>query len=202
MQTSTGFPLTIRTVRTGSAVPFNLPAEITSAYLSDLAGNPRSGSVTVGALAYFTMNVANKNSGVLQMNISISLFDSNAVPIAQMNVPCSLPSFGASPEVLGVPIPTSAHSGVAYGYADVYTSLPKDGGYPISLEKAFTFTITGGVLGSGDAPTTSGSTGDYSLTFRLPKDNSVDGTNTIYASVSHGGETQKASTTSTYRRFQ
>ena len=103
-------------------------------------------------------------------------------------------------ETGSIPIPNNAHIGTAYGYANVYSDFPQNGGYPLSQEQPFTFTIAAGannVPASGSAPSNSGSAGTYSMTFTIPQTGgtTLSGTYTVYASGSWSGYYGTATTT-------
>jgi hypothetical protein len=86
-------------------------------------------------------------------------------------------------------IPSWVHYGTAYGYLDVYSAWPSQGGVPVAEEKAFQFTISGGNPFQGTPPTTSGSNvinGYFGMTFRLPK-YATTGAYTAYSSVNYQG---------------
>jgi hypothetical protein len=191
--------LIIRTIRTGTSTPFNLPAETSSAYLSNQAGQPLSNpTVQVGALGLFTMNLVNHQSATLNMFITINIYDSNAVPIGAVGASVQLLGDTTGFAVVSLPIPTSAHAGLAQGYANIYTTWPSSGGVRIAHEKPFQFTITGGIAGQGKTPTSSSDSGSYNLTFCLPK-TTPDGTYSVYTSSSYNGAIGARSTTFTVK---
>ena len=119
VQDSNGNILIIRTLKTGIANPPSLPAQI-SAYLSDQSEHPQS-SIQAGALSYFTTNLVNNDNLALSMLITINLFDSDGIPIGQISEQCSLLSEKTGSAILSIQIPNWAHTGTAYGYANIYT---------------------------------------------------------------------------------
>jgi hypothetical protein len=99
---------------------------------------------------------------------------------------------------VNIPIPAAAHTGTAYGYADLYSGLPSNldtSGTPMAQEQAFQFTITGtSVHSSGPAPTSASPTaGAYSLTFKLPKF-CPDGAYKVYVSTIYNDQVATAQT--------
>lgn len=188
IEDSNGNTLVIRTLRTGTSTTSSLPAQISSAYLSDSSENPQS-SIQAGGLGYFTVNLVNNDNVERSMLVTINLFDSAGIPIGQISEPCSLMSSQTDPAILSIPIQTWAHNGVAYGYANIYTNWPSDGGVPISLEQSFNFTITGGANSISNIYSCNANQGIYSLTFRLPAMGLAGVIYSVYVSTSYSGTT-------------
>ncbi len=185
-----GGPLILRTVQTGSGTPSNLAEQINSAYPTNGQGGNQIGTVQNNAWAYFSVSVTDIDGKSYNgMVLAISLFDGNGVPLGFVSPTLSMgagTTQTAYPEIL---IPSTAHSGTAYGYVDLYSTLPQNNGFPMAQELPFQFTISGGTPSSGPAPSTSSvAAGAYSLTFKLPKTpDSVfpKGAYKVYASSSY-----------------
>lgn len=186
---SGGVPIVLRTIQTGTATEFSEPEKITSAYTSDADGNPVPPSFYSGTDGDFSMVVANQDDQLWTTLIAISIYDGNGVPLGVYTAQVSVGADASQTETGSIPIPTTAHSGTAYGYADVYTNFPQNGGYPLAQEYPFTFTIVGSNPAAGSAPSNSGSAGVYSMTFTLPQiqDNAPSGTYQVYASGTWSG---------------
>ncbi len=189
-----GASMILRTIQTGTTQGFNQPEQISSAYSSDASGTIHVGTFLNGANGYFTAVVTNNGNQLRSTLVAISIYDGNGVPLGLATASISLGAQASQPETLSIPIPTSAHTGTAYGYADVYTDWPQNGGVPLAQEQAFQFTISGGAPAFGSAPTSSGNAGAYSMTFTLPKNTQL-GNYPVYASAIYSGLLGTASTT-------
>lgn len=190
-------PLVLRTVQTGSGTLSSLSEQINSAFLSNLGGGQVS-TIQSGGTAYFTASVTDQDGQEHDnMLLAVTVFDGNGVPLgvglSQMTVDVGAPQTAT----VGVPIYSWAHSGTAYGYADLYSGYPQNGGVPMASEASFQFKISGGTPSSGPAPTTSSATaGAYSLTFKLPPEraNFPDGACKVYASTYYSKQYATAQT--------
>lgn len=187
-----GIPLILRTVKTGATQVLNQPEKISSALSSDLSGNAVESFVT-GSNGYFTVTVKNQDNQIHSTILSICLFDGNGIPLGLSYSTLVIGAMATQTSTVSIPIPSTAHSGTAYGYANVYSALPKDGGIPLAEEQSFQFTISGGKPSSGSGPSASGDSGVYSISFRLPKDSQV-GTYAVYAASSYSGLKTTATT--------
>ena len=194
---SGGGPMVLRTVQSGSGTVSGLPEQISAAYPTSGIGGSQIGTVQNGELGYFSVIVEDLDSQAHNnMQLAITIFDGNGVPIGISTSTLSLGAGATQTESVSIPIPTTAHSGPAYGYADLFSSLPSSGGVPLAQEQSFEFTISGGTASSGPAPSTSSPTaGAYSLTFKLPKQ-CPDGAYEVYATATWADQsTTTASTT-------
>jgi hypothetical protein len=191
---SGGASVVLRTIQTGTTQGFNQAEKITSAYSSDASGTVHVSSFQNGANGYFTAVVTNQDNQLHNALVAISIYDGNGMPLGLATAAISIGTGASQPETLSIPIPTTAHSGTSYGYANVYTDWPKNGGVPLAQEQPFQFTISGGAPAFGSAPTNSGNAGSYSMTFTLPK-NTQKGNYQVYASSEYSGLFGTASTT-------
>jgi hypothetical protein len=186
-------PMVLRTVQTGSTEVINLPEQITTAYSSNSGGSPASVAQN-GNLGYFTASITDTDDQAHTGLLVISIYDGNGVPLGLVYTTMSIGAEATQSPTLSIPVPTTAHSGTAYGYADLYSGFPQNGGIPLAQEQSFQFTISGGTSSSGPAPTTvSATAGAYSLTFKLPK-TCPDGAYTVYASASYANQDVTAQT--------
>lgn len=193
IQDSAGKILVIRTLRTGTSTPSSLSCQISSAYLSDMSGNPQN-SIQTGALGYFTVDLVNNADVVQTMLVTINLYDNDGIPIGQISEQCSLLANTSGVAILSIQIPTYARSGIAYGFADVYSDWPSNDGVPLGLEQAFQFTILNGLSSIGSILSSNSNQGTYSLTFRLPTMGPANDNYTVYASTSYAGSITTEST--------
>jgi hypothetical protein len=196
IQDPNGNTAVIRTLSTGAAVPYSIPATISQAFLCNGQEQPitsisiPSGSNAIIPTFYFSVN---NNLGTFQsMIVTLNVYDSNGVPVAVAYQPISAGGYSSADAVVDFNIPSWAHYGTAYAYVDVYNTWPNQGGYPLGEEYAFQFTITGGTALQGTPSTTQSLNGDpthyFSTTFRLPKyQDLTPGTYTAYFSTNYLG---------------
>jgi hypothetical protein len=180
------------------AKPGNLSASITAAYICDAGGNQLT-SIPLGAYPSIYINVQNLNaSNAQQVLATLSIFDSNGVPIAFYSSWLNIDNYPATSFVRSnFNISPDPHYGTAYAYVDVFSALPSNKGVPLGLEYDFTFNITGGTPFQGTPPTTNSLNGldhYYNFTFRLPKQCQT-GEYTIYTTANYYGVAGKANTT-------
>ena len=197
---STGAPMVVRTIQPGASQPSNVSALILSAYLSDSSGNQQT-SVPLPTLdneanPYFDVTVQNNLGVILPVLVTLNVFDSNGVPITVDSQPLSIGSYSTGNLITNFLIPSFAHYGNAYAYANVYTNWPSKGGVPLRPEKSFQFTITGGAAFTGFVPTSYGFGGFYNYTFTLPHDCAL-GTYTEYTTANYQSLYGAATTTFT-----
>ncbi len=201
VQDPTGNTTIIRTIQTGSSVPFSQPAYVSAAYLCNTGGNqitsipiPNGVNQVIPSLYVAVNNNLNSAQTIL---ITFNLFDSNGVPISVAHQQISADALASSSAIVPFQIPSWAHYGSAYAYVDVYSDWPSHGGIPLGLEKAFQFTITGGTPFSGTPPTTNSFNGIYqyyNFSYRLPKNTAI-GTYTAYSTANYLGIPGEKSTT-------
>jgi hypothetical protein len=174
----------IRTVSAGT-IP-NPLGTITSAYLSNLAGNPLT-SVQSGGLAYFTIQVINNDALPRDLVAIVSVYDNNGVPLSSGGIKQTQLSSGTGfTATVSVAIPSWAAGGQAYAYGELYSNWPDQGGYPLAPETTIPFTLIGATQGFNQPSTSSGSQGSYSLSFRLgPR--ALLGQNDVYISAYSNG---------------
>jgi hypothetical protein len=184
----TGDVVVTRVVKTGSP-PSSLQAQITSAYLSDSAGNHQS-TIQAGKLAYFTFEFVNNGEPGQSVLITINLYDSSGMPIAVIR---GEPTRSGR-AILSIQVPSWAHSGVAHGFANIYSGWPRMGGVPLALEQSFEFSISNGVTESGGVSSVASNQGSYSLLFNLSPRAEM-GVYAVFASSSYSGTVALKNTT-------
>lgn len=192
-----GASMVLRTIQTGTVTVFGAPEKISTAYASDGSGNPAA-AFSNGGNGYFSVQVANQDHQARLVEIAISIFDGNGVPLGLYTAQVQIGANANQLETGSIPIPTDAHFGTAYGYADVYSDLPQNGGIPLAPEQSFTFNIaagTGNGPATGPAPVNSGNAGVYSMTFTLPSvKDTQGGTYQVYVSSEYSGVPGTATT--------
>jgi len=195
---SAGAPMVIRTVRTGNSNPNSITANIASAYLCNQGGAEQSSiplpTATNQAQPYYYVDVVNNNGTTIPMLVTMNVYDSNGVPIALTSQMIYPGPYSDGTVLNNFNIPSWAHYGTATAYVDVYSDWPANGGVPYGFETTFQFTITGGTPFTGTPTTTQGASGNYSLTFRIPKTAAL-GTYTVYTGADYLGIYGSASTT-------
>jgi hypothetical protein len=193
---SNGNTIVIRTLNTGASNPSNLPIQISSAYMSDLSGANQQSNIQVETLGYFSIKLLNNYNAIQNMLVTVNIYDSDGVPIGEISGGCSLIAGQSGTATLSIQIPSWAHKGIAYGYANVYTDSPAKGGVPITNEQSFKFTITNGLaVLTGSAPSNTANQGSYTCTFRLPTKGMPDSIYKVAASSSYSGTTVTKNTT-------
>ncbi len=193
IQDSQGKTLIIRTINTETATLPDVPIQITSAYLSDSSQNPKS-TTKAGTLAYFAITLSNTDSMAHNMIVAVCLFDSDGIPIGQISQPCALLAGKNSPAILGIPIPSWAHSGTVRCFANVYDDMPSNNGVPLAIERSFDFTLIAGATSKVNALSSHYNQGAYGLTFCFPTMGPANVRYTIYTSSVYAGVTTTKST--------
>jgi hypothetical protein len=190
---STDHIMIIRTLSTGITIPYGIAATISQAYLSDASENQISSisipSASNPVIPRLYFKVTNNLNTVQSVIVTLNVYDSNGVPIAETSQPMSgIPSLSSEVSLVDFSIPSWAHFGTAYAFVNVYSNWPSQGGVPLGEENAFQFTITGGTPFQGTPPLTNSLNGlpykNFNTTFRLPL-NSALGQYTAYSSTSY-----------------
>lgn len=181
---SKGGLLVLRSVNTAATTASSMPAQINSAFLSDLTGSSRY-SIDAGNLGYFAINLMNNDNVLHNMLVTVNIYDSSGIPIGIAVGETSLLPGRSGTAMLSIQIPIGVHSGVAFGYANVFTDYPNEGGFPLAVETQFQFTVNGALnSANSSAAKTTAHQDAYSLTFRLPTKGSPDGVYTVYVASS------------------
>jgi len=173
---SANIPFTFRTRPTGPEPKSNWPINFTQLYPCDSNGISKYiFQQLTNLLVFFTVT----NHGVIDRHVlvAISVYDHNNVPFVTRIPYSAYLEAGRSTTVIFSPdpIPLWTALGTATIYANVYSDLPKTGGYPYSPEQVATFTITSfGGYSSMEAQTYDTTstilqtTGTYDLSLRIP----------------------------------
>jgi len=149
-----------------------------------------------GVVPYYYIRVINNRATDLSMLLSITIFDSNGVPISidYQRTPLVIAHSSFVEGHTNFIIPSSAHYGTAYAFVNVLSDLPSNGGLPYGLEYVFQFTITGATAFSGTPTTSSSLNGNYQFSYRIPK-TAATGEYTAYTTSNYLGTTGSKSTT-------
>ena len=108
---------------------------------SDHLGNPAS-SFNRGTIGYFKAVVNSTSDESEIVLVTVNVYDSSSVSLGVVSFKGMIMP-GTSIFILGIPIPTAAHSGTARVYANTFTDWPFKGGLPYGPEKSATFQILG-----------------------------------------------------------
>lgn len=177
-QWSNGNPVLFRTANTGSNPSAPQTLTTTSLYCSDQFGAPKS-NIKRGTIGYFTVEIYNNNDTTVNsyyltltvLNIANGVVDSIYFAAANLLLPH---------QSITITMPFSVQATVPLGtatvYANIFTQLPKDGGYAIALERNATFSITSTALSAGQTspanltPDSSIQTsGSWLINFSIPR---------------------------------
>jgi len=196
------YPILFRTLPTGTPPSTPESIEITSLFLSDNFGKPKS-TVMRNTIAYFNITLKNNNATKLNFNFTISCFDSAQGIIDSNYFATSLLAHDTNTMVIPFYLPDRVPTGSAIAYANTFTKQPKDGGYAISKEKSATFTITSiaGFSAQGQAQTLAAEggvhamAGTFATQFKIPIYHIPGiGNYTIYTSSRYRNQLAKAQT--------
>lgn len=186
---SADLPFVFRTRPTGPIATDDWLVNFTALFPSDSNGNPKYSFKKGDALWIFVTIRNFDTTSEHYVIICIVLYDGNSVPIGAW-----FPSFGniqanSSKTIFFRAfgkIPTSASTGTAIIYANAYSNLPKDGGFPYCPEKTATFTITSSTTASSTLTNEPvyvlSSDGSYNLSFKIPSHEARTGNYTVYVS--------------------
>jgi hypothetical protein len=189
----TNTPFTFRTAKTGSITPTNCPVNFTQFYPSDSNGNPKY-TFKKGSNLWIFYEAKNHDSVNHKVIITISIHNPENIPIyATFSSTTTLePGRSITLLFLALPITTDLTVGTYKIYANAYSDLPKNFGYPYCPEQTATFTVTDLTSGSSmnlqKLPIQSLQTnGTYTSSFKLPRIGRI-GTYTIYVGTRYQGE--------------
>lgn len=189
-----GHRLTIRTLFSGPDTEDGWQIKILNVIPCDQMGNPKNGFYK-GELAYFKVEIQNNLNIEVEATVTLTLYyadGTSAIAGPIYNGPFSP---GSVWFVASIGIPSEASTGLGIIYANLYTDMPKNNGYPLCPEKAANFTI----LGSGSPAQYMETTpptekGEFQLLFKTPKTDSFLGTYTTYVSTTYMDEQAFANT--------
>jgi nitrous oxidase accessory protein len=108
---------------------------------TDNLGNPSS-NFNRGAIAYFKVTVNNTSVDPEIVLVTVNAYDSSSASLGVVSFK-GLIMPGISVFILGLPIPSTAHTGTGRIYANTFTDWPFAGGLPYAPEKSSTFQVLG-----------------------------------------------------------
>jgi hypothetical protein len=158
-----GEPVILRT-RTTGALPQSTGVFIQSLTTCDQVGNPLY-TFERGTLCYFKMSLQNTGTS-RYVEITLNIFDARNIAYEAFTAFKGLLFNGTTSYLISDPIPQDISPGNATAYINVFTSLPKAGGFALCLEEKAPFTIIDGTsppLPSEAQPPL----GFYNLTFLI-----------------------------------
>jgi len=174
-----GEPMIIRTSQTGTNLAPSF-LKVINVYPSDIYGNPKDSYIRGIDVAYFNITLKNTHpdpTNMMNLTISITIYDSNSVSLAA--VPClsGYPLLGNNSvftSLFPMPIPSWASLGSANAFVSICSDYPYPpyNGHPYVPETAAPFQIV--EMGGGSLTTpqstpsaTALSKGAYQQTFKL-----------------------------------
>ncbi len=175
----------LRTLETGPIDPNNWPLEILEVYSCDSNGNPKS-SVQPGGNIGFKVRVRNNAVNPFDIRVMLSLVYSNKAPFKVFKVFNG--SIGGEQTMAWtqypIPIPDGAVTGNTTVYANIYNSLPKNGGFALCPEKSASFSIGTG----GPAPSPPSSNGQFTVEMAISRILVWLGNYTVYSRAMYSYE--------------
>jgi len=105
----------------------------------DQTGHPKD-AFKKGTIAYFKVTVNNTCLGPENVLLTVNIYDSDGATIGVGSFQGPITP-GVSIFILGLPIPTYAHVGIAAVYANAFSDWPHKGGVPYCPEMSATFEI-------------------------------------------------------------
>jgi hypothetical protein len=135
------YPILLRTMSTGTLPQTQQTIDILSLFSCTQSGTPKS-SFTRGTMAYFNVTLRNNNYTTTFFTVTLSFLDSAKGIVDSINWSDSVIAFGRASYIVPMLIPDAARTGTTTVYANVFSKMPKIGGYAIAREKNSTFTVT------------------------------------------------------------
>ncbi|MEM1551130.1 MAG: dockerin type I domain-containing protein [Candidatus Bathyarchaeia archaeon] len=166
--------------------PHSWRIEIIDTFIADYYGRPVS-QAKRGSLYFIWVRFKNNQSNYIKANITYTIYDSEGNPLYSDRVAQNVPPGGPHEFVSAFTVPTDAALGTAKIYANAYSNLPQDKGYPHCPEKSSTFEIISSTASQKTSSTSITNTiqqneSSYSTSFRL-KTGIQTGTYTAHATA-------------------
>ncbi len=157
--------------------------EIIDTFIADYYGRPVS-QVKRGSLYFIWVRFKNNQSNFIKANITYTIYDSENNPLYSDRVAQEVPPGGPYEFVSAFTVPNDAALGTAKIYANAYSNLPQDKGYPHCPEKSSSFEITSSTSSSTVAtpPTIQQNESNYNILFHL-KTGFQTGTYTVHVTA-------------------
>jgi len=159
-----GTAVILRTKPTGT-INGTTTIQILSITPCDATGTSKS-NFSVNTMAFFKILLRNSENLSRQVEITLNLFDSKTVAFDALTIFIGPLYSGDTELFVSEPIPADVSSGNSTVYCNVFTSLPKNGGYSLCPEASASFMIINGRPPVVNIPEQN-SQGMYNLTFRV-----------------------------------
>jgi hypothetical protein len=159
-----GTAVILRTRPTGT-INTTAPVQTLSITPCDDIGTPK-GDFSANTLAFFKILINNSENTTKQVEITLSLFDSKRIAFDALTVFKGPLYSGYTELFVSEPIAADVSSGNATVYCNVFTALPRNGGYALCQEKQASFMIINGGPPAATGPEQN-SQGMYNLTFPI-----------------------------------
>lgn len=115
--------------------------EIIDTFIADFYGRPVS-QVKRGSMYFIWVRFKNNMPNPINANITYTIYDSSDSPLHSDRFAQKVPPGGPYEFVSAFTVPSDAALGTAKIYANAYTNLPQDKGFPHCPEKLSSFEIT------------------------------------------------------------
>lgn len=185
--------LAVRTRPVGPIGSQTLLLQIFQVTLSDYYGNPRQTvvrpSITPPPATYVTIRVKNNGGFPRPVLITGTIYDNDSIPMTTVSFGTEISGYGWVNLTQQVGIEPWAKNGTATIYANVFTDLPENNGYPLCPEKAATFAILESEFDESlpkGVPQQTIQNGTYHTTFRLSSE-PKPGVYIVYATALSAG---------------
>jgi len=163
--------------------PHTWRIDIIDTFIADSYGRPL-GQVKRGSLYFAWVRFKNTQSNYIKAAITYTILDSEGNPLYSDWTIQDVPPGGPYAFVSAFTVPTWAALGTAKIYANAYSALPAEKGYPHCPEKSSSFEITSTSSSStsSEASSTLQAESSYSTSFHLNTNHST-GTYTVHVTA-------------------
>jgi hypothetical protein len=171
--------------------------EISSLFFCDQYGNKIDPVTERNRNIWVSIKVKNKGISPRTVYVSLTILDNSLIPLDVGTAIFTIPAGQTNVFASQMYIPNWATIGTAMIFGNVYTSFPKDGGYPLCPENTSQFNIIESIYAENPPtsfpPSETTPNGTYKMSFRLPPD-MLPGTYYVTASAWYIGFTGSSST--------
>ena len=198
---SADLPYIFRTRPTGTITTQDWPVNFTSLFPCDSNGNPKY-IFEKNEFLWISFTVKNFDQwSSHDIIVCITLYDADGVPVGVWLPYSTTLDGGKSTTIyfMATQISDSMALGTATIYANIYSRLPRNGGYPYCPEKTATFTITSSTYASKllKNPSSQAQNGNYNVSFKIASKDVRLGNYTVYVSSFYWSQLATGSTTFT-----
>ncbi len=135
------YPILFRTLPTGTLPPTQQAIDILALFSCNQQGTPKTSFIR-GTMAYFNVTLRNNNYTTTSFTVTLSFLDSAKGILDSINWSDNIMPYGRASYIVPMLIPSAARTGTTTFYGNVFSKMPKLGGYAVAREKNSTFTIT------------------------------------------------------------